>query len=403
MKKLIFILLGVTLSVSVACLLAFAVYSQLSGALLAGASEPSQSAETAVPTDPAATAATSGGETLPVSRLPIETISLAMPIVTEQDLADDGEVVFTATFQDVILSLPDSQLAAAVTLDLLQQLDGDAAKAAALQAQAYQDYEGQEGWEAYTHSILLSAQRLDTIVLSLYGTESFADAVEAQSSYISVSYDLLYGTRLTLSDVLSEESTAADALEAAILSCLAEQAESLYEDYAATVQEGFPSLLSADSGWYFTVQGLAVYYEPYTLAPGGLGVVVAEVPYSSLTGILLDAYFPAELDWTSGSISVSDAAQAEITAEVPCEPAAQAVYLTAEGAVYNLSLTQGHRIGSRFVSDAVVFQANILQYGDCICLYAQLSESGELLLCYQNVDGWQEYYLAAGDSGPILQ
>jgi hypothetical protein len=67
----------------------------------------------------------------------------------------------------------------------------------------------------------------------------------------------------------------------------------LYSDYAYVVSELFTTNKPVEN-WYFTANGLCFYFAPYEIAPYSAGTIIAEIPYSELTGLLKDEYFPAE-------------------------------------------------------------------------------------------------------------
>ena len=121
---------------------------------------------TTVPTAPTET-------TQPSVQVHIEApmVSISLPILSETFTADNATTIFTHTFQDVVLDLPDAEIAKTVTLDLLKRMDVNASVLGDIRTNAYQDYTGQDPWIPYYYKVLYSPQRIDQTILSLYGEE----------------------------------------------------------------------------------------------------------------------------------------------------------------------------------------------------------------------------------------
>lgn len=341
----------------------------------------------------------------------VPTVSISLPILTETDIADDGTVIFRRTFQDVVLNLGDPALTEAVTLDILRRMDVSSSSVEAVQNSAYADYSGQEQWMPYSYRLLFSPGRADQTVLSLFGTERLFDGVQSQETGLSVTYNLRSGAPLTLGEVLSEESSAADALLAALLSALSEMESEymLFEDYATVVSGRFQSDLQQESGWFFSGEGLCFFYAPYDIAPNSQGVVVATVPYSALNGILRDIYFPGEQANFPGQLTGSrfDGTVADgfsSFAELVTDPEALSYLLYTDGVLYDVTVEQGQWFGGvRYAPDAVVFYANLLSPDTALMLQAQLPETeSPLRLTCRSGDTVYSFYLTADASGEIL-
>ena len=119
---------------------------------------------------------------------------------------------------------------------------------------------------------------------------------------MSVNYNMLTGDVLDLKSILADGKGNLPQLVIQALRNI--QAEKrLYDGFEDIVNQRFNRDLTGDEEWYFSHTGLCFPFAPYELAPYSSGVIVAEVPYSSLLGTLKDAYFPGELEVGNGKIA----------------------------------------------------------------------------------------------------
>lgn len=361
---------------------------------------------TTVPTAPTET-------TQPPVQVHIESpmVSISLPVLTETYAADNNAVIFRRTFQDVVLDLPDKDIAAAVTLDLLTRMDANSAVLSSIQDSAYQDYSGQDPWIPYYYKILYSPRRIDQTVLSLYGEEDAYGSAYSGTTGLSVTYNLLTGKALKLSDVLTEEGSASEKLLTALLESLAAQKDEymLFDDYASIISDRFETDLQQESHWFLSAEGLCFFYSPYDIAPNSSGIVVATVPYSKLAGILQDVYFPGEQPEFHGEMTAvpydsSDSGSFEHVATLITDTEASAIVLRTDGILYDIQITQGQWIGNTyFREDTSVFLANHLSPEDGIVLQTVLPESlSPLMLTYTCEGKIHSYYLCANRDGSVV-
>lgn len=383
----------------------------LLGALVAGViwyqariSDPSDT--TAAPTQTTTAPTVPTETTLPPVQVHIDSpmVSISLPILTETYTADNAAEIFRRTFQDVVLNLPDAEIAKTVTLDLLKRMDANSSVLSAIQTSAYQDYTGQDPWIPYYYKVFYNPQRIDQTVLSLYGEEDAYGSSYSGTTGLSVTYNLLTGKALKLSEVLTEEGAASEKLLQALLDTLASKKEEymLFDDYATIITGRFQTDLQQESHWFFSTEGLCFFYSPYDIAPNSSGIVVATVPYSALTGILQDAYFPAEQPEFHGEMSGTAFDKADTSAfkhyaTLITDPQASEYILHTNGILYDVQVEQGQWIGGTyFRRDAAIFQANHISPEDGIVLRASLPESqSPLLLSYKCEGKTHRFYLTA--------
>lgn len=368
------------------------------------------------PNGAVSTTASSGGSsssesTSGVIHIDRPMVSLSLPILVETDTADNGAVIFRRTYQDVVLDIPNADIGRSVTLDLLRRMDVNSGTLSAVQSSAFTEYSGQAQWMPYHYAILYSPARIDETILSLYGEESIFSSSTSGLSGISVTYDLLNGRALTLQEILSEEGNASQALLDALLAALESQKEDLmlFDDYADTVRARFATVLLEESSWYFSTQGLCFFYSPYDIAPNSVGIVTVTVPYSQLSGIVQDRFFPMEQASFPGDLTVHSFADApadtlEHFSELILDHSGTQYLLTTDGVLYDLSVTSGYFIGSRFVADATVYHANFLSPQQGFVLKADFAQEQRAILIRYCADGvTYQFYLQSGASDvPVL-
>lgn len=284
--------------------------------------------------------------------------SIVLTEQSEESTDDQGNTIFTYTYQNVWLYLPNDSISETVTLDLLNRIDSTRSAAEQVQSNS-----------GGLYRVSYTPRRIDSGILSLSGVQTSHSGGTANSACVAVTYDLLTGKVLTLKDVLVKNCTA-DILCRLVVDALAEYAGEygLYEDYSVTVEDRFSGNFLEDDAWYLSIQGLCFDFAPYELAPRSAGIVTAVVPYDQLFGVLEDAYFPVEQVYTEGTIQVSAFNKDLLTqAEVILDPNGSAMLLQTDSLVYDIMIETGEWDDhSGFVSESTVFAADSLVEGSAI-------------------------------------
>ena len=316
--------------------------------------------------------------------------SISLPEMTETIVSEDGVTLFRRVFQDVVLSTPNPKINKAVTLDLLQRMDSNAATAGQL-ADLVQYYTPGTAWNTIYYEILYNPTRIDGSVLSLQGIEAvYSGSGQASYSTTCVNYYMTTGGVMTLSEILSEESGAQEGLLQALLTVLAQNAKQweLFEDYSEPVIRYFQSYLQQESIWFFSPEGLNICFAPYEIAPYSSGTVVATIPYESLTGILRSDLFPAKQSQAAGSVEILDFAAAPLEkfshfSECILTADGKNHLITTDSILYDVRLELGtyqQDIGS-FTPSSTVFAANSLCSDQAIRLCWNPDSQQLLLRC----------------------
>lgn len=337
----------------------------------------------------------------PVEQMPLATIS--MPIKTVIEKAPDGTELFQYAYQDDIsIHLPDANAAHKIKLDILNRIDSSTDDAEELSASAAQNYT-KTGWSPYLYQIIFQPERIDYNVVSLSGrTTIYRGGSHPETTYTSVTYDAVSGDVLHLSDILVD-SASSEKIAQLIVDSLNEQSQliSLYEGFERTVSERFNANFRQDTRWYLSTDGLCVYFSPYEIAPYASGLVVAQIPYEKLTGILNDAYFPPEQQTAGGILSAQLFTEEVLNqfdqfAEIVLNPDGDMILLYTNQYVQDLRI-KINIASSDYLYDTpqqTIFAAYGLTAKDAIMLETILKDAqSDLQITYKANDQTYEHYI----------
>lgn len=321
-------------------------------------------------------------EILPVDQMPLVTVSL--PLTTKTEVADDGTELLRYTYQNMFLIVPDSDVGNDVIIDFLNHRDRTDNIMETLLESAKNAYKTSSSWSPYICQIIYEPIRIDYGVLSLLGRNTvYNGSPHPETHFQSLNYDLVTGNALTLADIFTE-NTKSDTISTLVSASLKEIAsdKQLYSGYETAVNERFTDDYLEDSDWYFSDTGLVFYFSPYEIAPYSSGVVSAVIPYENLTGLLNDAYFPAERESAAGTLYAelfSEDAAKKYTqfAEVVLDKNRDKTLLYTDHYIQNLRITSGSwsADGNTFTPENVVFAAYGLTVGDAVMLESELTAS----------------------------
>ena len=302
-----------------------------------------------------------------IQQKPMYAISLVPQTQVTKDTSE--KVRFRHTSQNLTLVLPEPEVADKIILDYLSQMDQSDAYALTLQEDSMDP-----GYDTLLslylplyYSINYTPSRFDTNILSFEVLEIvYTGGVHAFYNGYSATYSLLTGDTLQLTDVLSNDTTS-EYLANTVIEKLSDNKD-LWPNYKEIVYELFDIGLDKFEHWYFTDVGLAIQFDPYVLASFANGIVKVVIPYSELTGILKDEYFPAEKDSYKGNLIAEDFtadSQANFTqfAEVILVEEGKKLLLSADGAVTDIKI-KSEEIASGVTTTVMAVQS--LTPGDAI-------------------------------------
>ena len=317
-------------------------------------------------------------------------LAFSAPVRTLQHYAEDGTLLFTYAYQDFSLILEDPQVADAIVIDLLNYVDYENSAAKNVLLDAQEAYDPQNDWSAFTYSTFFTPQRFDQGILSLYGVHSlYTGSPRSASAVTSITYDLLSGRPLSLKEILIEDYSA-DTLSQLITDFLSSFSQQglLFSDYAYVISELFTTNRPIDS-WYLSDNGLCFYFAPYEIAPYSSGTIVAEIPYSSLVGLLKDAYFPLEVTEHDGLAYIDlfqsvDLEQFDSFAELIINENSVKHVLYTGGCIQNVRVELGSNLADgTFLPEATIFASPSLCIGDGIVMEFSTDILQNLRLLYE--------------------
>ena len=334
--------------------------------------------------------------------------AVSVPTVSENTLAEDGTVIFSYTYQDMMLTVPDPEVANKVIIDFLSRIDTASSAAETICESAKASYNGSADWTPYLYSITYSPMRMDQGILSLFGScVTYSGASHPERLSVSASYDLVTGYVLTLGSIMSAEASSNDFCDL-VLAALdkIKDTKYLYEGYEDIVRQRFSQDESQDQDWYFSTNGLCFYFVPYEIAPYSSGVITAEIPYEDLAGLLYDGYFPAERETTTGSVQATVLEETDTTrfsqiTELVLEADGQMVFLHTDGIVWDVKVEYGawDTSSTAFAPVYTALFSSALTPGDAIML--QTNELTALRLTYFNGTENITQHFALSESGKV--
>lgn len=302
--------------------------------------------------------------------------SISMPIVHEYLKDEAGNIIFDYAYQSMYLIIPDTDVADKIIIDFLKRIDE-----AHSEAQDMMYFAQQAPSANCSYRIQYDTTRIDQGVLSLFGyIIQVNDAMHADYRCISANYDMVTGDVLTLGSILYHADQK-DELETLVISNM-EKNDSigLYDDFRNTVSGRFQTDESEDEDFYFSPSGLCFYFSPYEVAPYSAGVVTVEIPYNQLTGIIGDAYFPAERTLSQGDIQIIPFADAsleeyELFAEIIADSNGTKLLLTTDQSVQDVCIQQLEWSDGQteLLSANTIFAANIFKNTDGILFEANFN------------------------------
>jgi len=351
--------------------------------------------ETEAPTEP---------ETEPtpiIQQLPM--VAVSVPHTVETITSSTGDVIYRKTTQTMHLTMRDPDVADRIILDFLNRIDVQSSDEQYVREAAEGAYSGDSYWDAYFFDLIYNPTRVDHSVLSLSGEAvSYSGGNHPQRTCIAANYNMVTGDVLTLGSILYHIDAKDKLVDLVIqhLDAIAEE-KHLLGGYQDVVRKRFARDESFDEDWYFTNDGLCFYFAPYEIAPYTSGIIVAEIPYGELAGVIADEFFPPEEDVLEGNIvSVpmenADLDQFSQIAELTIDQEGDLILLYAAGAVRNVQIQSGavNTDNGHYEAAYTLFGTYTLSPGDAIMLKVEITEDSPLRICFES--GGELHHLLLG-------
>lgn len=359
-----------------------------------------QPSETQPPqTQPVTTPTENTEATFPQQHYPYPMAAVSLPIITSSRQAEDGTDIFTYSRQTLTLAVQDPMASSNITVDFLNETDFSASGAEAVDLAAQSAYSGQEDWTAYFYSTLFAPTRLDQSVLSLYGTKAYFDgAPHSGTIAVSLTYDLVHGTRIRLNQLLVPNFDSAALCDLIIRNFPAEKAEFFYPDYADVILDMFSGNIPMED-WYLTDQGLCFFFNPGEIAPYSEQIPESTIPYDSLTGLLRESFFPAEQVTFCGAPTLTKLPEGQISnfdefAEIIVDADGETCCLSAVGVIRNVRIQTGTwSEAGKFTAQATVFAAEAITEKTAVIIQYPTDWLSSLCITYES--GGESYSIPA--------
>ena len=304
--------------------------------------------------------------------------SVSLPVTIETYHAEDNTPIFTYSYQTIYPVLPDRDVSDKIIMDFTNRIEQTRTVSADVLAEAEEYHSISTVFSPFSYEIQYDVTRIDQGVLSLFGhIIQISETSPMNRSLISANYNLVTGDMLTLGSILYHADTKDD-LAALVISHLESRDDlMLYDEFRRTVNARFQRDESIDEDFYFSATGLCFYFAPYEIAPRSYGTVVVEIPYNKLTGIIDDAYFPAERSFTNGALNISPFHDADLESyhqfvEIVAASDATKLLLTTDSAVQDIRISEliWAKDGMSYTQTKNIFASNFLYKDNAILLEA---------------------------------
>ncbi len=316
-------------------------------------------------------------------------VAVSLPITVETEKNDTGDKLYHFSYQNIALWLPDAEVAHKIIVDYLERVNATRTASDSAKEQAKNMYTPDGNWVPYFHNLTYTPTRMDSGILSLSGLcVDYTGAAHPNHHVQAANYNLVTGDVLTLGSIL-HHADSHESLKDLVCSELEKVIDDLYlyEDYNETVKQRFTKDPSFDEDWYFTDNGLCFYFAPYEIAPYAAGVITAEIPYSKLSGIIADEFFPPEKETVSGSVVMEALTEEALTkynqiAEVIIDREGEQKLLYSELGVSNVVISC---INSETGESVPVFATPYLTPGDGVMIKASQDIFKTLSITYESM------------------
>ena len=241
---------------------------------------------------------------------------------------------------------------------------------------------------AYSYYSNVNTARMDSSVVSVLQVNSvYSGGAHPNSAQRAYNLDLQNCAELTLSDVILPNG--AEMLQKQVLTQLSErfgslETSGLYPDYQEVVKDCFDDA-GLTSNWYFSENGLVIYFNCYEIAPYAAGIIKVEIPYDMLEGVVKPVYMPENGHCGAGDIKILDSVGDRNVLGGSAE--GEWIFAGTDQTVYDIKL---YKLSGWLTDDVpivgpMIFAANRLTVGEAIAIPA--IDGLECLLNYRNGAG----------------
>ncbi len=324
-------------------------------------------------------------EEMPI--IPQPMVSVSLPMQNESITDDEGNVLLYYNTQYMILSMSEQEIAERITVEFLNRIDETVSTKDSILSSAKSAHASSNNWTPYQYTVAYTPKRIDNGVMSLLGCNVSYLGAHIDKVYHSVNYSMITGHNLSLLNIITDNDQI-DILCQLVIDTLTESKEqlSLHEDFSDTVKQHFST--NVNDAWFFSASGLCFFFSPYDIAPYSAGVVVAEIPYEKLIGILKDDYFPAEQANAPGTISIMEYSDENLAKfsrfpELSLSGGKNKFLLCTDKAIHDITVSVGTlSANGMFIEEYTAYALSSLTLGDTIVVEADLADARVLQIRY---------------------
>lgn len=351
----------------------------------------------------------------PVTNEEIETddsITMLFNPIQEDETAEDGTVIYSYHYQNVVVSMPaapDVQQTIQDSIADLTKYTKDQSRASA--SWAKEMYTGEGEWAAHYTHIYYIPNRVDAKVISIAAQMmEFNGGSHPNSTIIPMNFNAETGSELKITEIIASEEQLST-LKEMVFSYLEEEfgKEKLLDGYDEIVDDRFNTATADSANWYLTNEGLVYYFVPYEIAAYRYGTVEAVLNYSSLEGILKEEYLPEETSKEANSIKAALSSELELTFDavhtVTLDPEGEHITLYGLEKAGSVTVTVGYWgvDDNLFYPTETLFYTDNLAEKECIELVTYIPDAIPNIRIQLGEKNGQTVYLSqSGEDGSIL-
>ena len=270
-------------------------------------------------------------------------------------------------------------------------------------AREFVELNGTEYFYSHSNYQQIGAARHDETVVSLISLSSLYSGGSHPNS-VQTAYNLDIANRLILrlEDVIAEDG--ADALAKLVRAevdgkfAFIDGGNGLFEDYGDTIDNSM-QYGNMTPYWYLNDTGLVIFYNQYELGPYAAGIIKVELPYEALDGILMEEFYPTELDDAAGDLVLRSSLEGCSRIPITIEKDAEVLLVGVQGKVYQVQLSEILWLEDTPIAQNFIFSALSLEENDVLEITGGYTdESRSFAIEFVNGKGEHEiYYIHDGE------
>lgn len=231
-----------------------------------------------------------------------------------------------------------------------------------------------ESFYCHSHYVSRGVARHDAHVISLLTQSTvYSGGIQPNMTQTALNLDMKNLKSLTLEDVIHPERC--EDLYRLILTKVDEKfsvlgQSALVENYQSIIADRI-TYGKMTPYWYFNDQGLVIFFNQYELAPNAAGIIKVELGYDLLDGILIESYFPDEIDGWITNLSVNTEHNTGKPVYHVKLGEGETVYITLSGTATHVQLSEVSFVEQTAVASNMLFSANLLNEETTVALTAE--------------------------------